>query len=46
MTFGFNELPIPYHFKSVAFVQLASKFGSEYHLLNGRKILSTQIFLS
>ena len=31
MTFGFNELPpIPYHFKSVAFLQLVSKFGSEF----------------
>ena len=44
MTFGFNELPIPYHSKSVAFVQLASKFGSEYHLLNSREnIINTDI---
>ena len=44
MTFGFNELPIPYHLKSVAFVQLASKFGSEYHLLNSREnIINTDI---
>ena len=44
MTSSFNELPVPYLFQSVAFIQLATKFGSNHHLLSGREnIINTDI---